>query len=155
MKKIVLVTVCVSVGVCMAGCQNTQTRATEGAVIGGIIGATAGGIIGHQSRHGGEGAAIGAAAGILSGAVLGSQVNKPTQPSQGNPVQTAPASQNINPQQMSIQQVVELTKQGIHEDVIIDKMRLSNSRFVLTGDDTQYLKQQGVSEKVINAMQSM
>ena len=63
----------------LCGCQNTKSRAVEGAVIGGVLGAAAGGIIGHQSHSGGEGAAIGAAVGALGGAVVGSQIEKPTQ----------------------------------------------------------------------------
>jgi hypothetical protein len=54
---------------------------------------------------------------------------------------------------MSIAQIVELTKQGVNEDVIIDKIRLTNSKFNLSADDLNYLKQQGVSQKVIAAMQ--
>lgn len=130
----------------VSGCQNAQSRAGEGAVIGGLLGATAGGIIGHQSHHGGEGAAIGLAAGALTGAIVGSQV-----PKSGQAAQQAP--QGNNPNQMNMQQVVDLSRQGINEDVIIDKIRLTNSRFNLTANDLDYLKQQGVSEKVIDVMQ--
>ena len=127
------------------GCQSNQTRVGEGALIGGILGATAGGIIGHQSGHGGQGAGIGAAAGALTGALVGSQINKPGQETQGT---TAP-----NPNQMTLSQIVDLTKQGVNEAVIIDRIRMTNSRFTLTASDIDYLKQQGVSLNVINAMQ--
>lgn len=130
------------------GCQTTKTRAVEGAVIGGLVGATAGGVIGHQSHHGAEGAGIGAAVGALTGAIVGSQIEKP-----GQSTQPTPATQNVNPNQMTIQQIVDFTKQGINEDVIIDKIRLSNSKFKLNAEDISYLKQQGVSQKVIDAMQ--
>src|SRR4030042_1137085 len=54
--------------------------------------------------------------------------------------------------QMSILQVVELSKQGAPDDVIIDKIKKSNSKFSLTGEDIDYLKKQGISQKVIDAM---
>lgn len=134
------------------GCQNAKTRAPEGAVIGGVLGAAAGGIIGHQSGNALAGAGIGAAAGAVTGAVIGSQINKPGQPAEtAQPVTVATQAQN--PNQMTIQQVVDLAKQGVNEDVIIDKIRMSNSKFSLTADDLQYLKQQGVSQKVIDLMQ--
>ncbi|MDD4909031.1 MAG: hypothetical protein PHJ00_08235 [Candidatus Omnitrophica bacterium] len=137
-------------GLVGAGCQSNETRVGEGAVIGGLLGATAGGVIGHQSHHGGEGAAIGAAAGILGGALVGSQINKNKQGTQAGGSATAP-----NPNQMSIQQIVDLSKQGVNEAVIIDKIHLTNSKFTLGAADVDSLKQQGVSQAVIEAMQGL
>ena len=149
MKKIFVLILSSGVVLLVVGCQNAQTRAGEGAVIGGILGAAAGGIIGHQSGHGGEGAAIGAAAGALTGALVGTSIPKNQQASGAQ----AQGAQTANPNQMSIQQVIDLTKQGVNEHVVIDKIRLSNSRFALTATDIAYLQEQGVSQKVIDAMQ--
>lgn len=149
MRKIALLISCIFVISLSAGCQNTKTNAVEGAVIGGVVGAGAGGIIGHQSHHGGEGAGIGLAVGALTGAIIGSQIEKPGQANQ------PAAGQTVNPNQMTTQQIIDLTKQGANEDVIIDKIRLSNSKFTLGLEDINNLKQQGVSQKVINAMQGM
>lgn len=145
MKRLLAVVLSTGAILLTAGCQNAQTRAGEGAIIGGVLGAAAGGIIGHQSRHGGEGAAIGAAAGAITGAIVGSSMPK-------NQQTTTPVVQTTNPSQMSLQQVIDLFKQGVNEKVIIDKIRLSNSRFTLTATDTAYLKEQGVSQKVIDVM---
>jgi hypothetical protein len=157
MKKALSVLLGLSFMAFSLGCQNTKTHAVEGGVIGGVVGAAAGGIIGHQMHRGAEGAAIGAAAGILGGALIGGQMEKPGQPAaaqQGQPAsQNTPASQAVNPNQMTIQQIGDLAKQGVNENVIIDKIRLTNSRFSLTANDISYLKQQGVSQKVIDAMQ--
>jgi len=150
MKKIFAAGLVIVFIVSVMGCQGTKTNAVEGAVIGGVLGAAAGGIIGHQSHHGGEGAGIGAAVGVVSGAVIGSQIEK-KQSGQAAPQGT----QAQNPNQMSTEQIIDMSKQGIHEDVIVDKIRLSNSRFVLSPDDINNLKQQGVSQKVINAMQGV
>jgi len=148
MKKFISFIVCIFFVFLNIGCQNTKTRAVEGAVIGGVIGAGAGGIIGQQKHRGSEGAGIGAAVGAIAGAIVGSQIEKPSQSNQSTPV-----TQNVNLNQMSIQQIVDLTKQGVNEDVIIDKIRLTNSRYKLNVDDINYLKQNGVSQKVIDAMQ--
>ena len=151
MKRVFLFLLCFALLFVGLGCQNAQTRTGEGAIIGGIVGATAGGIIGHQSHRGAEGAGIGAAVGALTGAVVGSQIKKPGQPTAGQPATAAVA----NPNQMTVQQIVDLSKQGVNEAVIIDKIKLSNSRFNLTADDINYLKQQKVSQKVIDAMQGL
>ena len=148
MKNSFLIIICMFVLFLNAGCQSTKSRAVEGAVIGGVVGATAGGIIGHQSHHGGEGAGIGAAVGALTGAIVGSQIAKPAQATP-----STSATQDVNTNQMTIQQIVDFTKQGINEDVIIDRIRLTNSKFKLSTEDVNYLKQQGVSQKVIDAMQ--
>lgn len=132
-----------------AGCQNTKTRVVEGSVIGGLLGGAAGGIIGHQSRHGGEGAAIGVAAGALTGALIGSQIDKPK--TENNSEQTV-GTASTGP--MTMQKVVDLIKQGVSETEVIDMMKRTNSKFKLSSDDVKFLLDQGVSMKVINAMQA-
>lgn len=129
-----------------SGCQSNKTRTAEGAVIGGVLGATAGGIIGHQTHHGAEGAGIGAAVGAIAGGIIGSQIEKPTQT-------TSQAAQASTSHQMTLQQIVDLSQQGVNEDVIIGKIHQTNSRFTLTQIDIDYLKEQGVSQRVIDAMQ--
>jgi len=132
------------------GCQSSPNRAPEGALIGGLLGAGAGTIIGNQSKNRDkgrtEGAIIGGAVGALTGALAGSQMQK--QPAQ------APGAA-VNQNQMSIQQIVNMSSQGVNEDVIVDRIRLTNSKFNLTPDDINYLRQNGVSQKVINAMQGL
>jgi len=133
------------------GCQSSPNRAPEGAVIGGVLGAGLGAIIGNQSKDRDqgrtEGALIGGAVGALGGALAGSQVQKQAQPGQQQQAQAN------NPNQMSVAQVVDLTRQGVHEDVIADRVRMSGSRFNLSQGDIDYLRSQGVTQKVINAMQ--
>ncbi|MCG8432055.1 MAG: glycine zipper domain-containing protein [Candidatus Omnitrophica bacterium] len=155
-ESIAFVGIGIVFAVAVSGCQSNKSRAAEGAVIGGVLGAAAGSIIGHQSGETGEGAAIGAAAGILGGSLIGSQIEKsPAQPAATAPApDTQPAASAFNPQQMSLEQIITLTREGVHEDVIIDRILMSNSRFSLSSADTAYLKQQGVSDKVIGVMTS-
>ena len=154
MKNTVAVAVCASLLVSLTGCQSSPNRAGEGALIGGLIGAGAGAIIGHQSGERDKGALIGGVTGALAGTLVGSQVQKqPAQGQQAAPAQQAAAPQAVNPNQMTIPQIIGMTRQGVHEDVIVDRIRLSNSRFVLSADDVAYLQQNGVHQKVISAMQ--
>ena len=134
------------------GCQSSPNRAGEGTLIGGLLGAGAGTIIGNQSRDRDkgrtQGALIGGVVGALGGALAGSQMQKqPQQQQSGQPTQA------VNPGQMSVQQIVDLSKQGVNAEVIVDRIRMSNSRFSLSQSDVEYLKGQGVSQKVISSMQ--
>lgn len=148
MKRMLLLLLCFSIVLLGAGCQNTQSRAVEGGIIGGLLGATAGGIIGHQSGHGGQGAAIGAATGVLAGALVGSQIEKPK--SQGVEQSAVP----VNANQMSLQQIIDLSSQKVSDEEIISKIRLTGSRFNLSSVDLAYLREHGVSQKVIDSLQA-
>lgn len=157
MKKVLFV-LCGFFIMCSYGCQSNKTRVAEGAVIGGLLGGAAGGIIGHQSGHGGEGAGIGIAAGAITGALVGSQINKPqaeVQPQESQTAQQPQATQEKLPQtsQLSMQQIIDMSKQSLSDDEIIKEIHATNSKFNLSGEGINYLKKEGVSEKVIAAMQ--
>ncbi len=127
----------------VCGCASNKTRIGEGAGIGGAVGALAGGIIGYQSGHPLQGAAIGGVIGGGTGAVVGAQIKKPTQDT---------STQTLTP--LTMQQVVDLTKQGVSSDDIIAKIKAANSKYSLTADDISYLQKQGVSQRVIETMQA-
>lgn len=157
MKKVLFIFLSFLI-VCSYGCESNKTRVAEGAVIGGLLGGAAGGIIGHQSGHGGEGAGIGIAAGALTGALVGSQINKPQAQAQPEQAQTtAQQSQAVPPtvqtSQLSMQQVIDMSKKGSSDDDIIKEIRATNSKFNLSEEGVNYLKKEGVSDKVIAVMQ--
>ncbi len=129
----------------VSGCADNQTRVGEGAALGGILGAGAGGIIGHQTHSDVAGVLIGGAVGAASGAVIGSQI--PKQP-QYTPYPAQPISQ------ITMQQIVDWTRQGISSDEIISRIRITHSNYALTADDINYLRRQEVSERVIESMQA-
>jgi uncharacterized protein YcfJ len=155
MKRVFVALVALTVAAC--GCANQQNHAVEGAAVGGVVGAGAGAIIGHQSGHTGGGALIGGALGALTGALVGTNMPKSQQ---GQAQETAPQGQmaqpaQVNAQQVSLDEIVAMTGQGVNDDVIIDKIHVTNSKFSLTPAQVDVLKQKGVSQKVINAMQGM
>jgi len=151
MGKSLYVLICLPLLLAGMGCQNTKSRAVEGSVIGGVLGAAAGGIIGHQNHHGGEGAAIGAATGAIAGAIVGSQISKEDQ----NTPQTEeiPSAQRISYNRMSFSQIIDLYRQGISDDMLIEKIKFSKTKYNLAREDINYLKSQGISQAVIDAMQ--
>ncbi|MFA4993520.1 MAG: glycine zipper domain-containing protein [Candidatus Omnitrophota bacterium] len=128
-------------GLLTAGCQSMGPKSTTGAVTGGLIGAGAGGIIGHQMGHGLEGAAIGAAVGAISGGLIGNQLDKADQMGRAN-----------NPQYLTLISIAEMGKQGVPDDVIISEIQRTRSQYHLTSEVIQYLKENKVSDKVIDYM---
>jgi len=136
-----------------AGCASSPNRAVEGSVIGGLLGAGAGAIIGNQGHDRDQdrtrGALIGGAVGAIGGALAGSQMQK--QPAQQQT--PAQAQQAANPSQITVAQILDMTRQGVHEDVIVDRIRLTNSKYALTAADADYLRSNGVSQKVLMEMQ--
>ena len=138
------------------GCQSANNKAVEGSVVGGVIGAGAGAIIGNQSHHAAGGALLGGALGALGGALVGSNMPKNQEPqAQQSGYDTQSGSQSSYSQQISIDEIVTLTGQGASDELIIDRIKATNSRFTLTAAQVSSLKSKGVSQAVINAMQGM
>ena len=70
---------------------------------------------------------------------------------------TVPWSNTQNPAaptQLTMQQIVDWTKQGVSSDEIISRIKSANPKYSLTVDDIGYLKRQGVSQRVIETMQN-
>ena len=125
----------------ITGCESMGPKTKTGAVAGGVIGATAGGIIGHQSGHGLEGAGIGAAVGALSGALLGSAMD-----------QKDKEAMAINPNHIPLTKIAEMASQGTPDAVIINEVDRTHSVYNLNSEIITYLKQNKVSDKVIDHM---
>ena len=56
--------------------------------------------------------------------------------------------------QVTMQQIVDWSKQGVSSDEIISRIRSANPRYSLTADDIGYLRRQGVSQRIIETMQA-
>lgn len=125
----------------LAGCESMGPKTKTGAVAGGLIGATAGGIIGHQSGRGLEGAGIGAAVGALSGALLGSAMD-----------QKDKEALAVNPNHLTYSAIVDMSTKGTPDAVIISEIDRTHSVYQLNSEIITYLKQNKVSDKVIDYM---
>jgi hypothetical protein len=111
---------------------------------GGGIGAVTGALIGSQTGHAGGGAAIGGALGALTGGLIGNAHDR-TERS----IQAAEARA-----QLGVQDVVQMAHNHLNDDVIINHIRTSGTVFRLTAQDTIWLKQNGVSDRVVAEMQA-
>ena len=140
----------VSLSLLLSGCQTTS-RAQTGAIVGSGLGAMTGAIIGSNSGHAGKGALIGAAAGALGGGLIGNAEDARAERDAAI-AQAAYAQQTQ--QAVTNVDVIHLTQSGISEDVIISAMRSQGGRFDLSPQGIINLKNSGVSDRVILAMQN-
>ena len=134
-----------------SGCQSPY-RSDQGALLGGLGGAGLGALVGSASGNTGAGAAIGGVAGALSGAAVGGALDDIEARNQaqiaahlGRPAPTGT---------VTIDDVVTMTKAGVPEDVIATHVRNHGVAAPLRASDLIVLQQQGVSPRVVQAMQA-
>jgi hypothetical protein len=145
---LVVATLCAA---CSLGC-NSPYRADQGALAGGLGGAGLGALVGSATGHTGAGAAIGAAAGALSGAAVGGALDDIEARNRaeiaahmGRP---APAGS------VTVDDVIAMTRSGVTEDVILTHIRYHGPATPLRPADLIVLQQQGVSPRVVQALQA-
>jgi uncharacterized protein YcfJ len=122
----------------VAGCESMGENTKKGAGLGALAGAAVGGIVGHQGGHGWEGALIGGATGAVLGGAVGNEADK--------------RQQEVNKDHITIIQIAEMGQKGIPEDVIISEIDRTRSKYTLTSETIAYLKDNKISDKVINRM---
>jgi outer membrane lipoprotein SlyB len=127
------------------GC-SSMSNTEAGAGTGGLIGAGTGALIGSATGHTGAGALIGAGVGALSGGLIGHSVDESEKKAA---VQAAAANA---PGPLGITDVAQMTQNHVTDDVIITQIRATGSVFHLSSTDTIWLKQQGVSDAVVQEM---
>jgi surface antigen len=131
----------------LTGC---ATHTGTGAGVGGLAGAATGAAIGSATGNAGAGALIGAALGTVGGAAVGSGLDENDRRNEARWAQTH-AALNAQPP-VSINDVVNLTRNGVSEDTIIAQIRTTGSTYRLSADDIIYLRSQGVTERVTQSM---
>ena len=127
----------------------------SGTFLGGAMGAITGAIIGGK-HHAGQDALIGAGVGAVTGNLIGrsKDANDERRAAQG-----AAAVGQMNQQAMAMavtdNDLVQMTRAGISDDVIISTMRSRGTRIDLSPQALIALRQQGVNDRVVMAAQQM
>lgn len=132
----------------VTGCatlSNTEGGALGGAALGGVAGAIAGSAVGRP----GAGAAIGAGLGGVSGGLIGNAIDR-SEARQAQLASTTPAPRGP----LGLTDIAQMAQQHVSDEVIISQIRNTGSVFDnLSASDIVWLKQNGVSDSVIRAMQ--
>jgi hypothetical protein len=133
-----------ALGLC--GC-SSLSNTDRGVLGGGAIGAGTGAAIGSATGHTGAGAAIGGIVGAVSGGLIGNAVDESERKQEAR---QAAAAQHM----LGLQDIANMTSRGVSESVIISQIRSTGSVYNLTADDIIWLKQNAVSDVVIQEMQA-
>ncbi len=127
--------------------QGRNTGAAVGGVTGGILGAA----IGSRDGKTGEGALIGGLAGAVAGGLLGNQADRNQyQNMQYNQQQFDQAIRSS----ISYNDVIQMSQSGLADDVIARQIETQGIVQRPTTSDLMMLKSNGVSDRVIAALQT-
>lgn len=134
-----------------------QSYRRQDATVGGIAGAVIGGIIGHQNNETPEGALIGGAVGAIAGSMIGDA--KDQEVARQRYYRHQVYQQQLQQQQalgraVTIPDVVSMSRSGLSEAVIINQIRQHGVVDPIGTHEIISMHNQGVSERVITAMQS-
>jgi len=146
----VAVSAAFALSVCGSGCQSSPNHTTDGAVVGGVTGAGVGALIGSATGHTGAGAAIGAGVGALTGAAVGNSMDAAEARNRAE-IQARIGREIAG--RVTIDDVVTMTHSGVTEEIIINHIQRHGMAAPLQTNDLIFLKDQGISPRVIETMQ--
>jgi hypothetical protein len=126
-----------------------------GTFLGGALGAVTGAVVGGKKNRG-EGALIGAGVGAVTGNILGRNKDRADeQRAAYGAAAVGQMNQQVAAQAVTNYDLLEMTRAGVSEDVIISTMRSRGARLDLSPNSLIALKQSGVSDRVVLAAQGM
>jgi outer membrane lipoprotein SlyB len=128
----------------LAGGCSSMSPTDNGVLAGAAGGGVIGGIAGHALHNTGAGVAIGAVGGAITGGLIGNKVEK----KEAKDAAAAAAAQA----QAEMGEIIQMSQNHVGESVIITKVRTSPTVYHLTSQDVLTLKQNGVSDPVVNEM---
>lgn len=128
-------------------------RARGLGILGGLAGAGIGALVGEDGGDAVPGALIGGAIGGLSGMAVGSVMDDEEARRQYQARSYAQARQQQIAEAVTLGDVISMSRAGLGEDVIITQINSRGLAQRLTSNDLILLKNNGVSDRVINAMQ--
>jgi hypothetical protein len=124
----------------------------QGAVTGGLLGLGTGAVAGHALGNTAAGAAIGTGVGALGGAMIGSKMDETD--AKNRAIIAQQLGRQVDPSAVTVSDVVAMTRASVNEDLIINHIHAHGMALPLQTNDLISLPQQGVSSRVIAAMQA-
>lgn len=134
------------------GC-STMNNTEKGVGLGAGLGAGVGTIIGHATGNPKTGAVAGALIGGATGGIIGNDMDK-QEAREATARHDQAVQQYANTQPERLAEVVSMAKGGQSEQVMLNHIRSHGMRFNLSVSDLDYLKSNGVSDRVIAEMQT-
>lgn len=120
-------------------------------MLGGLFGAGTGAIVGNQMGNPGAGAAIGAGLGALGGAAVGNAIDESEARNRAAIAQQL--GRQVATGAVTIDDVIAMASAGVSDELIVNHVRANGMVAPLQASDLILLQQQGVSTRVVSAMQ--
>ncbi len=136
------------------GC-SSMNNTEKGVGIGGAIGAGVGTIVGAATGNPKTGAVAGTLIGAGIGGLAGNDMDKKEKAEADlrlAALQSQPVATSTGP--LGVQDIIDLAKQGVSDEVIINSIRQSKSSYNLSPQDLGMLKENKVSDRVVIEMQN-
>ena len=133
------------------GCRSPY-RSDQGALLGGLGGAGLGAIIGKQTGNTGAGAVIGAAAGAITGAAVGNELDEID--ARNRAMIEQQMGRKISAAAVTMHDVVSMSQAGVGDELIVTHLRSHGMAAPPSAQQIIELKQAGVSDRVVQAMQT-
>lgn len=133
-----------------SGCHTAGYNTRQGGLTGGLAGTAIGAAVGASEGKALEGALIGGTTGGLFGSAIGNNMDRAE--AEEYAVQQASYNQVVSAA-LSTQQVAEMANSGLSDSVIMGQIQSSGIQRSVTAEDLVWLKQRGVTDEVIGAMQ--
>lgn len=134
----------------LCGCASTGHNTATGAAFGTGIGALSGAIIGSQTGHAGNGMVIGAATGALAGGLIG---NAEDARDERDAAIAQARNEQIAQMALTNSDILLMTQNGVGDEVIVQAVLTRGGRFDLSPEGIVHLKNSGVSDRVLLAIQ--
>ena len=139
-----------ALGAFSTGCYSPY-HTDRGALTGGLLGTGVGAIVGNQSGHAAEGALVGAAVGSLTGGVIGNSLDQVE--ANNRAMIAAQMGREIPPGAVQISEVISMSNANVGQQQIVTHIRANGMAAPITSGDLITLKDAGVSDAVVLAMQ--
>jgi hypothetical protein len=140
------------VAVSSGGCCSPY-HADQGALAGGALGAGTGAIIAGATRTNPlAGAAIGGGLGAITGGLIGNGMDEVE--ARNRAMIEQQLGRQVAQGAVTIDDAVAMTKAGVSEELIVNHVRTHGMAAPLQANDLILLQQQGVSPRVVSAMQA-
>jgi outer membrane protein with glycine zipper len=133
----------------LLGCRSPY-YSDRGALFGGLTGAGVGALVGDAAGNTGAGAVIGTAVGALAGAAVGDHIDADMA---RNRAEIAAKMGRQMQGAVTPQDVIAMTQAGLSDEVIATHIRTNGMAQPLTANDLIQLRNMGVRDNVVNAMQ--
>lgn len=134
----------------VAGCMSPY-HADRGALAGGLVGAGTGALVGNAVGNTGAGAAIGAGVGALTGGLIGNGLDEVEARNRAMIAQQM--GRAVPAGVVSTEDVVAMSRAGVADELIVNHIRANGMARPPQAGDLIVLQQEGVSTRVIAAMQ--